>query len=327
MATIGKVKFKLIIMLTVVLIAFLFIVLNLYKNNPNPEPSREITQINNSAKIVVAVGDIVCGPLELNSYKGPQYCQSDKTYGLTRALHPIAVLGLGDLQYDNGSYSQFKNYFDKNWGKFKDVFYPSPGNHEYETSGASGYYKFFKNSELRGLNQPITKGFYSFDLSGWHFISLNSNCEEIKCGEGGAQLKWLEQDLKKNHSKCSIAFWHHPQFSSARKSKDSRRFDSVWSKLSDYKTDIALSGHDHFYERQAPQNTRGQLDKNGIRQFIVGTGGKSFHDTPEGVATRQAIIGHTFGVLKLTLYKESYRWQFISIDKKVLDSGQARCNF
>lgn len=148
-----------------------------------------------NAQRIVAVGDVVCDTNDLNfAGHNHSYCQSDKTFVLAKNAKPDAILGLGDLQYENGSLEKFQNNFAKSWGNLGNIFYPSPGNHEYATPGAAGYYQYFKTS------RPQTeKGYYSFNLGGWHVISLNSNCEKIGgCQDDSPQLQWLKQDLAAN---------------------------------------------------------------------------------------------------------------------------------
>jgi acid phosphatase type 7 len=280
---------------------------------------------------VAAAGDIVCDPSDDHSSgTDPAFCQSDKIAELVKSLKPDAVLGLGDLQYENGSLDKFEAAFSKSWGGFKDIFYPAPGNHEYETADASGYFSYFKDNHPKQLTaSALDRGYYSFNLGTWHIISLNSNCDKIGgCGADTPQLKWLEQDLEASGARCTLAFWHHPHFTSGRHSHDliAEQFSSVmWTKLFAHKADIILNGHDHLYERFAPQTPEGAANAAGPRQFTIGTGGKSHYEKQTDLPTSEMVINDQYGVLKLKLLQNVYGWQFISLENKVLDSGLQRC--
>ncbi len=277
---------------------------------------------------VVAVGDIVCEP-GVKPPKDQSYCQSDKTYQLVKNLNPDIILGLGDLQYSDGTFDKFKAAFDKNWGKLTDILYPSPGNHEYYTSGAKGYYRYFKDKLPQQPSAAIETGYYSFNDGGWHFISLNSNCQDISCSENSRQVKWLKNDFSTSQQTCTIAYWHHPHFTSGKYSDDlesKNRSIIFWQKLYQNQADIVLNGHDHIYERFAPQTPGGQLSKKGIGQFTVGTGGKSHYRQKINYLTSRKVVDDQFGVLELSLGKGSYSWKFISIDNKILDSGNQTCH-
>jgi len=278
-----------------------------------------------SATRIAAVGDIACDPTDKHfSGADTNYCQMERTHALLTALNPETVLALGDLQYENGAADKFLASYDKSWGKIKSKTYPAPGNHEYNTSGAAGYYGYF--GDRAGGS---SKGYYSFDVGNWHLVSLNSNCDEVGgCNSGSPQYQWLQQDLKDNPKACTLAYWHHPRFTSGRYSADQPSADRTggfWQALRDRRTDVALAGHDHLYERFAPQNPDGQADPDGIRHFTVGTGGKVLYKKGSLKSNSEVLIDNQFGVLVLDLYSKAYRWQFISIDNKVLDSGYQQC--
>lgn len=281
-------------------------------------------------KKIVAVGDISCGPEDLPILsKYLDYCQSDKTFTLASNLKPDAVLALGDLQYNDGSFDKFSNYYDTNWGKLKDITYPAPGNHEYITPGAQGYFDYFNGSQAMGRAGEAGKGYYSFNLASWHFISLNSNCEYINgCDEASDQIKWLEQDLKVNQRTCTLAFWHHPHFTSGHyaESADAKdRSGIFWDKLSKYRADVVLNGHDHLYERFWTQAPNGGPSSEGIRQFTVGTGGKSLYKKQTAWPGSEVLFDNQYGVLEMELYAKAYRWQFQSTSGEMLDSGYQQC--
>lgn len=283
-------------------------------------------QTHTKIQKIVAVGDIVCDPGDPHLLvKNLGYCQDANTYALASKVKPDAVLALGDLQYENGALDKFNSRYDKTWGQLKSITYPAAGNHEYVTTGAGGYFSYF-GSRAGESN----KGYYSFDIGGWHFIALNSNCAQVGgCGEGSPQLEWLKQDLAANSDQvCTTAFWHHPRFTSGNYSTDSasRNLSSAfWTELVKSKADVILNGHDHIFERFAPQNSAGEGDEKGPRQFTAGTGGKVLYKKKVVAPNSEVLIDDSFGVLVMELYTKAYRWQFISDEGKTLDSGSQNC--
>lgn len=276
---------------------------------------------------VVAVGDIACDTADINfSGKDTQLCQDDKTFALIKQLNPDAVLVLGDLQYNDGSYENFVASYDKNWGQIKAKTYPVPGNHEYETENAGGYFKYFAQEQTGKTGQ----GYYATSLGHWLVVALNSNCKYVGgCDSGGPQATWLESELSKSKASCTLLFWHHPHFTSGKYALDENSkqlTDNFWKILSQHKADIVLNGHDHLYERFGLQDAAGNQDPAGVRQFTVGTGGKSHYKATIKQPNSQKITDDQFGVLKLELYPKAYRWKFISVDNKVLDAGYQHCS-
>jgi hypothetical protein len=227
-------------------------------------------------------------------------------------------LALGDLQYPNGELANFQTAYEASYGRFKAKTKPAPGNHEYNTTNATGYYTYFG-----ALAGDPTKGYYSFDVgTTWHIVSLNSNCTFVSCAAGSAQEQWLRADLAASTRPCTIAYWHHPRFSS---SADATNVDPLWRAVADDGGELVLTGHAHFYERFAPMNASGGADANGVRSFVVGTGGKSM----SGFGTTHAnslVRLQTFGVLKLTLGTSSYSWQMVNESGSILDSGTGTCH-
>ncbi|MBC3873916.1 metallophosphoesterase family protein [Undibacterium flavidum] len=228
------------------------------------------------------------------------------------------ALTLGDNTYPIGKPEEFRECYDKTWGKFKTRTLPSPGNHDYGVPMAAGYYNYF--DELAGTER---RGYYQKKLGNWLILSLNSN---IKAQAMQAQLQWLKNTLKEYQGKCVLAFWHHPVVSSGAHGNQSVMQDA-WTILADAKADLILSSHDHHYERFTALNAQGLPDpKNGIPSFVVGTGGANL--TPlflikNGSAFRQ---NEQHGVLKLQLHTSTYQWEFVSSTHKVLDRGQANCH-
>ncbi len=223
------------------------------------------------------------------------------------------VLPLGDVAYPDGTTANFRCY-DASWGAFKSRTRPTPGNHEYHTSGAGPYYTYFGSRA-----GPSGRGYYSFNLGDWHIVSLNS--EKLT----SAQESWLKSDLAANPRKCTLAFWHKPLFTSGRHSPYTA-MRSLFKILYDRGADIVLSGHNHSYERFAPQTPYGNLNSSkGIVQFVVGTGGATITGFPDiEPNSKRRYQGH--GVLKLTLNATSYSYSFVALSGSSKDSGSGTCH-
>jgi hypothetical protein len=247
-------------------------------------------------------------------------CSNTQDESTAQLLDNISgtVFTLGDNVYPDGTASQFSDCYAPTWGRHKDRTRPAPGNHDYHTAGASGYYNYFG-----AVAGDPGKGYYSYNLGAWHIISLNS---EVGYASGTTQEQWLRADLAANNSMCTLAYWHHPRFSSGQHGNSSRS-QAFWQALYDYGADVILNGHDHTYERFAPQNPSAQADPNlGIREFVVGTGGAGLYPFPTIQPNSQVRNNITFGVLKLTLHATSYDWEFIPIAGQTFtDSGSSNC--
>ena len=234
------------------------------------------------------------------------------------------VFTLGDNAYPDGTASQFTNCYGPTWGRHKSRTRPIPGNHDYHVSGAAGYYGYF-GSAASPLDNNCTsncKGYYSYNLGAWHIIALNS---EISQAAGSAQEQWLRADLAANSSVCTLAYWHKPRFSSGQHGNNAAS-QALWQALYDDRADVILNGHDHTYERFAPQNPNAQADPNGIREFVAGTGGAGLYPFPTIQPNSQVRNNTTYGVLKLTLHATSYNWEFIPIAGQTFtDSGSSNC--
>jgi hypothetical protein len=270
------------------------------------------------------------------------------------------VATLGDNAYDYGTSQEFAHCYDNYklpsegggvfdparnyyWGKYKALTKPAVGNHEYDmpgstaSSGASGYFGYFGNTA--SPTEPgctvNCKGYYSYDLGSWHVVVLNSNCAEVVggCGPGSPQEQWLRNDLQNDlqahpsGQACTLAYWHHPRFSSGTHG-DNTLVDPFWNDLYQAGAEVVLNGHDHDYERFAPQTPSGVGDPaQGIREFVVGTGGKSHYAFGTIRANSEVRNSDTYGVLKLTLHASSYEWQFVpEAGKTFSDSGSATCH-
>jgi acid phosphatase type 7 len=231
---------------------------------------------------------------------------------------PGTVFTTGDNAYDSGTAGQFRNCYDPTWGRYKARTRPVPGNHDYETRGAAPYFRYFGAKA-----GPAGRGYYSYDLGAWHVVTLNS---ERGFGPGSAQQEWLGADLAANSGgACTLAYWHHPVFSSGEHGSDPR-MAATWKKLDEAGVDVVLTGHEHSYERFAPQTHEGVADPNGIRQFVVGTGGRDLRPFRAIVANSEARNSRSHGVLKLTLHAASYEWEFVPVGNSTFrDSGSEAC--
>ena len=238
---------------------------------------------------------------------------------------PGTVFAVGDLAYPDGSDEDFEKCYGPTWGRFKDRTRPAPGNHEYHSDGASGYVRYFGAA----AGDP-KKGFYSYDLGDWHIISLNSECMYVGgCGADSQQGKWLQQDLAKHPTVCTLAYFHKPLFSSGLAHGNDPEVKPFWDILYHGGADVIVNGHDHDYERFAAQDPNGKADpEHGIREFVVGTGGKNSHRVFATVQPNSEVRqADTFGVLKLTLHAETYDWEFVpEAGKTFTDSGTGKCH-
>jgi hypothetical protein len=274
---------------------------------------------------IAAAGDIACDPgsefFADGRGTGSTCRQLATSNTLVRGRYAF-VLALGDTQYEDGAYEKFVASYDQSWGRVKSITRPAPGNHEYESSGANGYYRYFG----RAAGDP-RKGYYSFDVGRWHLIALNSNCSAVGgCGAGSLQEQWLRRDLAAHRAACTLAYWHHPRFSSGSHGSDST-YEAFWRALYDARADVVLSGHDHDYERFAAQKPNGDRDlRRGLRQFVVGSGGKELRPFSTVRPNSEARDATSLGVLQLTLGAGAYAWRFRPSVGSFTDSGSTRCH-
>lgn len=247
--------------------------------------------------------------------------EARKTAAIVEKI-PGTVFTLGDNAYDSGTAEQFTGCYAPTWGRFKNRTRPAPGNHDYRTTGAGAYFAYFG----KAAGEP-GKGYYSYDLGGWHVLVVNSNCGEIGgCKKGSAQELWVREDLAAHLAPCTIAMWHHPRFSSAEHGDDPS-MRAIWKDLYDAGAELVLSGHDHTYERFAPMDAVGNADpQRGLRQFVAGTGGRSLYKFVHVRDTSEVRENQTYGVLKLTLHPDSYDWQFLAAEGTFKDEGSGKCH-
>ena len=280
-----------------------------------------------SDPVVAAAGDIACDPRPAAKpddadETGPEQCHQAATAALIAQLHPAAVLTLGDEQYPNGALDSFMAGYDKTWGAFKAITRPAPGNHEYHTPGAAGYFQYFG----AGVGDA-QKSYYSFDLGAWHLISLDGDCKNIGgCAAGSPEVQWLTADLAAHHAACILAYWHQPRFSSGPHHSDPA-YDALWRVLFAAKADVVLNGHDHDYERFAAQTPDAKPDPAGITEIVAGTGGRSHYKIGAIEPNSEVQNGTTFGILELTLHAHSFDWKFVpEAGSTFTDSGSRRCH-
>jgi hypothetical protein len=259
-----------------------------------------------STNVLVGAGDIADG--------GPGAEQT------AQLLDQIAgtVFTTGDNAYPDGTATDFAARYEPTWGRHKARTRPSPGNHDYHTSGAAAYYAYFG-----GNAGPGGQGYYSYDVGDWHIISLNS---EIAMNAGSAQEQWLRADLAANTNDCILAYWHKPRFSSGSHGS-STASQPLWEALYEVGAEVIVVGHDHNYQRFAPQTPAGVADPaRGIRQFVAGMGGAGHYTFGSPIANTEAYNMDTFGVLKFTLGPGAYSWEFIPVAGGTYsDSGSGVC--
>jgi acid phosphatase type 7 len=271
-----------------------------------PTPTFTMTPVPDA--VLVGAGDIAD-------------CSGEGDEATAALLDSIAgtVFTTGDHAYPDGSAAEFASCYDPTWGRHKARTYPSPGNHDYHTADAAGYFGYFGS-----MAGEFGKGYYSYDLGAWHIIVLNSI---ISVEAGSPQEQWLRADLAAHPVACTLAYWHHPRFSSGVVHESDASMQPLWQALYDYGADVVLAGHEHNYERFAPQDPQGVADPTrGIRQFVIGSGGRSHYRFRNPIANSEVRNDDTYGVLKLTLHATSYSWEFIpEAGKTFTDSGSAPC--
>ncbi len=283
-------------------------------SSESPEAETAASRVADGVS-VVAVGDIVCAP---GSAVTATHCRQADTAALAQEIDPDAVIALGDLQYESGNLAAFRTAYDKSWGALKSITYPVPGNHEYRTAGASGYFDYFSG---RPTGRRST-GYYSRMLGEWRLYVLNSNCGKINCA---AERRWLRRSLTNRPATCTLFATHHPRFSSGE--HGSQAFMKPFLKIGfNHRVDLVLSGHDHHYERFRRQNAGGYNAPNkGFFQFVAGPGGKNHYQADPAIKGSLARNDTDFGVLELTLGSGEFSYAFRTIDGSTPDQGVRSC--
>jgi hypothetical protein len=272
-------------------------------SSPGPSPSGD--------PVLVGAGDIaVCG--------------SDGDEATARLIDgiPGTVFTAGDNAYDDGSATEFRDCYQPTWGRFLARTRPAPGNHDHDTKDLAGYLGYFGSAAA-----PNGTSWYSFDLGTWHVVVLDSSCEEVGgCETGSEQGTWLAADLATSTAGCTLAIWHHPRFSSGQHGNDAT-VAPFWQALYDAGADVVVNGHDHDYERFAPQDPAGKEDvARGLREFVVGTGGAELRDLAEIRGNSVVRASGTHGVIRFILRPVGYEWQFVSTSGEFSDSGSGTCH-
>jgi hypothetical protein len=282
--------------------------------DPSPSPASP----NGQTFILVGAGDIA----------GCKDLQGARATAKLIEKIPGTVFAAGDLAYEKGSATEFQSCYGATWGEFKSRTKPTLGNHEYAEPTASGYFQYWGAQA-----GPAGKGYYSFDLGAWHIVALNTNCgakELGGCGKGSPQEEWLRKDLGEHRDACVLAYGHHALFSSGvfKSHAIHPELKVLWQDLYAAHAALVLAGHEHSYERFAPQDPEGHADPvNGIREIVVGTGGRSHDPLGFAIANSEVRNTDTYGVIKLTLTPGHYTWEFIPEDGKTFaDSGSGDCS-
>jgi acid phosphatase type 7 len=274
--------------------------------NPTQTPTRTPTASSTPSSgsvVLVGAGDI-------------SRCDNNNDEAVAKLLDSISgtVFTAGDNAYDNGTITEYTNCYDPTWGRHQTRTKPVPGNHEYGTSGAAGYFQYFNN----------VPSYYAYNLGAWRIYALNS---EIDVSASGAQATWLQSDLAANPKQCVLAYWHRPRWSSGSTHGSTSAMQPIWQILYNAGADLVISAHEHNYERFAQMNASGAVVSQGMREIVVGTGGASHYGFGSALASSEVRNATTFGVLKLTLNSSSYNWQFVPIAGSTFtDSGSANCH-
>lgn len=274
--------------------------------SPAVRPTASATPVGEVT--VIAAGDIASCDTETD----------EATAALVASLEG-EVQTLGDNAYPAGSQKTYRDCYGPSWGAFLDRTHPAVGNHDVKKDGGDAYWAYFGDR----AGTP-GEGWYSYDTGAWHVVVLNSNCKKVGCDAGSPQLDWLTNDLATSDARCTLAVWHHPRFSSGPHGDD-EDVAPLWRALDEGGADLLLVGHDHLYERFAPQTDTGAADPAGLRQFTVGTGGASHYAKERDASNSQLVIDDAYGVLVLTLRGDGYDWSFVDVDGTELDAGSADC--
>lgn len=278
---------------------------------PSPTPTP-------APAVLVGAGDIAyCGSAP--EYQGDEHTAA-LIQGIIQQYPDTAVMTVGDTVYGDGTRAELQNCFGPSWGQFKDRIHPAPGNHDYQTENGAPYYEYFGAAA-----GPKGLGYYSYNLGAWHIVVLNSNCDQIACTPDSQQVQWLRQDLQAHPNPCTLAYWHHPRWSSGLAGGGSSA--TFWKTAADMGIDVVVNGHDHDYERFAPMDASGNADPNGTREFVAGTGGAELRIWGKIKPNSEVRYNGTHGVLVFKLYPGRYAWNFIPAENPAMtDSGSGVCH-
>ena len=271
------------------------------------------------APVILAAPPTTTAPAAPVSFTGAgdiANCAIEGAAATARLLDGIPgdLFTLGDHVYPSSTAEAFANCYASTWGRHRSRTRPTPGNHEWEVNGGAPYFAYF--------GAAAGGGFYSFTLGAWHVLSLNSN---VSAEPGSPQYEWARADLAASASRCTLAYWHHPLFSSGPNGNNGQ-MRSMWRLLDGAGADVVMVGHDHLYERFAPQDADGRPTPSGMRQFIVGTGGATPYGAVAVQPNSEKRIESAWGVLRLTLRSDAYDWEFVPVAGQLArDAGTATC--
>ncbi|MEV8504759.1 metallophosphoesterase [Actinoplanes sp. NPDC051475] len=279
-----------------------------------PEATAQAEAAGATPAVLIGAGDIAS-------------CEStgdSRTLALLQRF-PGTVFTLGDNAYPNGSRTNFARCYGPTWGRAKARTRPAVGNHEYHSGSARPYFDYFGAAA-----GPRGKGYYSYDAGAWHVVVLNTVCSEVPggCGKGSAQERWLRADLAGSAAACTVAMVHHPLFTSAATHPPATETRPLVQALYDAGAELLMAGHNHVYERFAPQTPAGRRDTaRGIREIVAGTGGAERYPFGRTAANSERRNNTTYGVVRLTLRPGWYRWDFLPVPGgSFTDTGTGRCH-
>jgi len=273
---------------------------------PDGSPNEPPPVVGSGSAVLVGAGDI-------------GWCGSSGVAATARLIDRIPghVFLAGDNAYLKATMDDYRRCLDPEWGRFRSRWRPVPGNHEYETPGADGYFTYFG-----GDAGPGRQGYYGFRAATWHVLMLNSMAPAAR---GSAQYEWAREELRHNRTRCTMAVWHHP-FASSGPNGPTAYMRDLWQLLNESGAELVVSGHDHLYERFAPQDQDYQHNARGVRQFIAGTGGAPIYRPARHAPNTEAIV-QAHGVLKLTLHPTVYEWEFLEASSgNRIDVGSTVCH-
>lgn len=263
--------------------------------------------------LLIGAGDI--------AYCGEDALGDEATAAILERYPSAAIFTAGDNVSGEGRGAEYRNCFGPTWGRYIERLRPAPGNHDYMTDGGAPYFENFGAAAGRA-----GRGWYSYDLGEWHIAALNSNCDAVACGYNSAQAAWLRQDLAASDKACTLLYWHHPRYSSGI-SGNYGPVSPFWRIALEHGAEVVVSGHDHGYERFAPQDGDGNADPVGMRQFVVGTGGSELRDFGEIKPNSEVRDNSTHGVILFRLYPGWYEWEFIPVEGGTFaDHGEGQCS-
>jgi hypothetical protein len=246
----------------------------------------------------------------------------EQTAEIIKRYPGATVFTAGDNAYEDGRAIEFQNCYGPSWGQFKDRTRPVPGNHDFHTDHGAPYYAYFGAAA-----GEAGKGWYSYDVGDWHIVALNSNCDAVGCREGSSQVEWLRQDLQNSAGQCTLMIWHHPRFSAVSAESGYGSVSTFWKIAREFNVDVVVNGDQHSYQRFAPLDGDGNPDPNGVREFIVATGGSGFYEWAKTDPNLEVRDNQTHGVIKFNLYPGRYEWEFLPVEGGTFaDSGADTCH-